>query len=922
MFKGILSRGSEFSGPECRRDPNTGLKYRLITPARKIPVALVKLPAFLLVCGLFLAASVQGQSIDLDQKISLNIKDTTFLYLLETLGNKGSLNFSYIQDQIPTDQRLSFSATDKPIREILDKICLQLGLEYILVEKQIVLKPKKSNTTAETLLTDPSQKHTISGFVKDGGSGELLLFASVWVKELKTGTSTNAFGFYSLTLPEGHYSLEYSYVGFRNRLQTLQLDKSQKLDIDLAYAQEYLETVVIEEKDVANVLETNQMSEVQLKTGALRQMPGFMGEVELIKSLQSVPGIKNHSDGSVFFYARGGNKDQNLILIDDAPVYNPSHLLGFFSSFTPDAIKDVQIYTGDIPLSYGGSLSSLVDIRTKDGNFKQFNVSGSLGIVASKISLEGPIKRDRSSFLVSLRRSQLELLLPRTFKESLDLYFVDFNGKINYKFDEQNRFYFSLYSGKDFYGSIDTRIADFGISWGNTAATARWNHLFNDKLFSNLILNTSIYDYYLYVSVEDNIFWNESISNISLKNEFTYYMDPQNTFKFGFNINGHFFNPGNLNRGEEVIALGIPVIPEKKARQFVTYFSNDHKVSKILSFRYGIRMNIWQNTGPTEVYLFDDQFEVSDTLTPGQGEVYHSHANLEPRFSLKYGVDSTQSVKASYSRTTQFIQLLSNSISPFTTLDVWMPAGPNIRPQTADQIVFGFYRNFPTLEFSIEAYYKHMKQQVDYEDHANLLLNPLLEGELRFGDAESYGIEFLLKKKAGKFNGWISYTLSETIRQIAGVNDDRAFPANYDRPHDLAMFITLNAGERWLLSANWVLASGAPITTPTGFYQYQGVSVPVYAERNNDRLPAFHRLDCSASYRLHKDPDNRYKHHLTFSIYNLYARQNPIAINFNKKLNENNKPVVPLNTLASSGLTPSQIALLGIVPSINYKFRF
>ncbi|MCH8905310.1 MAG: TonB-dependent receptor plug domain-containing protein, partial [Bacteroidetes bacterium] len=664
-----------------------------------------------------------------------------------------------------------------------------------------------------------------------------------------------------------------------------------------------------------DLLDGSQMSTIDLKTSDVNKMQGFLGEVEVIKSLQSIPGIKSFGDGSVFFHVRGGNKDQNLILIDDAPIYNPSHLLGFFSSFTPDAIKDVKIYKADIPLSQGGALSSLIDIRTKDGNMQKYGVYGNIGLIANKLSVEGPFVKDKSSFFFSVRRSHIDFLFGLITEEESNISFYDVNAKVNTKINEKNRIFLSFYSGLDQFGIP-------GISWSNGALTFRWNHLFNDRLFSNTIINTSRYDYFLYLNSQKTEFWQETITNGSFKTNFGFYKDPKNTIRFGLNISQHYFNPGNLTRSG---AADEPAkILQSNARHLVTYISNEKKLNKKVTVRYGLRTNLWSNVGPSTYFLIGSEYEVTDTIIADRYEVFNRYNNPEPRISLRWSIDSVSSVKTSYGRTVQYLQLLSNSVSPFTSLEVWLPSGPNIKPQKADQVALGYYRKFMKAksEFSAEVYYKLMYNQIDYEDHANLLLNPAIEGELRFGTGTAYGLELMMQRRQGRLTGWIAYTLSRAILEIEGINNDQPYPAFYDRPHDLTVYLDFELAERWELFANWIYTTGSAITTPTAFYTFQGTQVPIYDSKHNDRMPDYHRLDFSARWQLNRKKDNNFRHTLTFSIYNVYGRANPISINFNKKEIIFEEFIIPSNVLEGPKYVPTQRSLLGVIPSISYQFEF
>ncbi|MCK4662547.1 MAG: TonB-dependent receptor [Bacteroidales bacterium] len=859
-----------------------------------------------------------SQQINLDKKISITVKDKPLDEVLNEISVLGQINFSYSNEQIHRENKITINATDKTIKEILDEIFSDININYIIVENQIILKPLKDKPGKQK----DDKEYTINGYIKDINDGETLIGATIYIEGTTIGTITNAYGFYSITLPKGNYKIVYSFIGYENIIIPVELIKNQNISIELEFDNSVLNEVIIIASEQENIIEKNQMSEINITPKTLNNLPGFIGEPDLIKSLQSLPGIKLFGDGSTSFYVRGGNLDQNLILIDEAPIYNPAHLLGFFSVFVPDAIKEIKIYKGDIPANYGGKLSSLIDIKTKDGNLKKFSAYGNYGLITGLLSVEGPIIKDKSSFFISARKSHIRWLIQKASGENSDLYFYDFNFKTNFKINNNNRLFLSCYSGKDYFSVPSGNDDSFGISWGNTAGTLRWNHLFSEKLFSNTTLYLSKYDYFLFTSVKNNDYWNSYIANISLKTDFTYYINLQNTLKFGAKFSGHYFNPGNLYIAD-TISQYAPFVFNKQANENVLYCSNKQNINGKLSIRYGIRLLTWRNIGPTKVYIFDEKHNLKDTITPAEEEVFNTYFNIEPRLSIKYSVNNTSSFKASYGTTYQHLHLISNLISPFTSLEVWLPSGPNIKPQKAHQFVLGYFKKFPkkNFDFTIESFYKKMFNQIDYKDHAKMLLNPLIEGELRFGKAYSYGIELILNKSIGRLNGWISYTYSRIFKKIDGVNNNNKYPAFYDRPHDLSLSLTYKTLRRWLFSANWVYTTGAAITTPTGFYYYQGRSVPIYTVKNNDRLPDYHRLDLSATIDLNK-PQKKFKHSLTFSLYNAYARQNPLSINFNKTINSNNEIKIPANFYTNPYLITSKISLIGIMPAIIYKFKF
>jgi hypothetical protein len=863
---------------------------------------------------------------DLTKKITITVHDQPLDEVIKQIGETGKIYFSYNSQTIPTGLKITLQAVDRTIKEVLDEILTKNGIEYFIIEDQVVLKMKNpEDLNHPGKIMPETRRFTISGYIREKSTGEVLIGANVYLKGTSVGTTTNAYGYYSLTVPEGDYLFVFSFIGFQTETRQLSLDGSKSITVDLEKANVEISEVEIIESNKESDLRNNYLSEIKLSPKQLNQLPGFVGDVDVIKALQVIPGIKSFGDGSAFFYVRGGGSDQNLLLIDEAPIYNPSHLFGFVSALAPDAINDVEAYKGDFPANYGDRLSSVIDIKSKDGNMKRFGFSGNIGPYASNLSLEGPIIKDKSSFFISGRKSTLSWLRNiNTALKTFDITFFDINAKLNLKVNNNNRLFLTLYWGEDMLNrNTDVALQTYGISWNNIVGTFRWNHVFSPRLFSNTTVYYSRYNYYLFTSKKLNDFWNSSINHATFKTDFTYFLNPKNTLKSGIEVSYHFSNPGNVTNSDTASQNNAPVVPKYRSMEYVIYVSNEQRIGRKFNLRYGLRLPVWQDIGPTTVYYFNTLHQVSDTLAVGKNSTYATFISPEPRILIQYHFTKALAVKASYSRTTQFIQVLSNSTSPFTSLEVWAPSGPNIQPQKADQYVLGFYTKLfgSKLNFSSEIYYKQFYNHIDYKDHASMLYNPLIEGELRFGKAWSYGIELMLSKPEGKITGWIGYTYARAIIQTPEVNSGKSYPAYYDRPNDFCIYLSYNTYKHWAFSVNWMLISGAAITTPTGFYYYNGYSVPIYGDKNNDRLPVYHRLDLSVTYNINK-PGNRFQHSLVLTLYNAYGRYNPFSVDFNKIMAGDGEFVVPSNLNGSYELVPTTISVAGIIPSVNYIFKF
>jgi hypothetical protein len=872
---------------------------------------------------LLIAASVAFAQ-NMDRKITIKAKNQPLGEVISQISEKGNILFSFNPQSIPVNKKITVVARNISLSKIFEMVFTANGIEYLLSEKQVILKLVKQEIPPKPdLVAKQLSKYTISGTIRDKSTGEVINGANVYDITSRQGTTTNAYGFYSLTLPMGEYRITNSYIGYSPVSQVINLNKNINSTIDLELAAIEMNTVVITSDPDAEAKHLNQAGDIRFSPSVLKQIPGFAGNVDVLKSLQNVPGILTFGDGSSFYYVRGGNNDQNLLLIDEAPIYNPSHLFGFFSALAPDAIKDVMVYKGDFPANYGGRLSSVVDMRAREGNMKRLGFSGNLGPYTTDLTLEGPILKEKSSFLVSSRISNLNWLqFPTDDQRTYKFNFYDINAKLNVRLNDNNRIFLTAFKGNDEfnqYNNLNTNT--FGISWKNIASTLRWNHVFNSRLFSNTTAYISRYNYYLDLSKELNTYWTSSISNATIKTDFSWFFNPKNTIKAGFEINGHKSNPGKMYFTDDEIPASLA---QYQSTEFAVYASNEQQLGQKFFARYGLRISRWSDLGPTSVYFFDGNHNVIDTIKVAKNTVYKSFLNIEPRISLKFALNENSSLHANYNHNVQHLQVLSNSTSPFTSLDVWVPSGPNIAPQKADQFSLGYFSKIFQRQcvFSIEAYYKRLYNQVDYKDHPNMLINQLIEGELRFGDGWSYGMETLLRKNKGKFTGWISYAWSRSMKKIEDVNDGKMFPAAYDRPHNFSITLSYATSKHWSFSSHWMYLTGAPFSSPTGFYYVNGYSVPVYGEKNNDRLPDYHRMDLSVSYALNKPEKKRSQHSLIFTIYNAYGRHNPFSINFNKTQVGNENIVVPANLEGDVDRIITSMSVAGAIPSLNYTFRF
>jgi CarboxypepD_reg-like domain/TonB-dependent Receptor Plug Domain len=767
------------------------------------------------------------------------------------------------------------------------------------------------------------EKYTLSGVVSENSSGETLLNVNVIIPSLQTGTITNEYGFYSITLPEGTYEVYYSTIGFKTVQKSITLTANTTENISLSEDTQQLDEVVIKADVEALNVRKPEMSVNRLTAGTIKKIPVVLGEKDVIKAITLLPGVTNAGEGASGFNVRGGAADQNLILLDEATLYNSSHLFGFFSVFNPDAIKDLTLYKGGIPARYGGRISSVLDIYQKDGNLKQFEANGGIGLVASRVLVEGPIKKDTASFLVGGRSSYAHLFLPLFDNDNI-AYFYDLNTKISYNIDKDNRVFLSGYFGRDVFEIADS----FSNKFGNATINLRWNHLFNDKLFSNLSLIYSDYYYGLELGfVEFN--FDSGIKNFNLRYDFSHYISEKVKLQYGLNGIYYQFNPGEINPTTETSGINPFKLTKKYATENAIYADAEIKVTEKLAIQAGLRLstfarlgqdalNVYENDNPI---LYNSELDIYQKATPidtvsfKRSEVIESFATLEPRVSVALQLNETSSLKASYNRTAQYIHLISNTTSP-TPFDIYAPSGKFIEPQLADQVAFGYFKKFENFSLEAETFYKEVSNRLDYVDDADLIANDAVEQILLKGEARAYGLELLVRKTTGKLQGWIAYTLSKSEQRTPGrtaeeigINEGQWYNTAWDKPHDISITAQYELSQKWSFGANAIYQTGRPSTFPSGQYQYNNITVPVYEARNSSRLSAFHHVDISATWTPKPDNPKRWKSEWVFSVYNIYNRKNAASLSFRENTDIGQNEAV-------------RLSIFGIIPAVTYNFKF
>ncbi|MBX3164082.1 MAG: TonB-dependent receptor [Bacteroidetes bacterium] len=774
------------------------------------------------------------------------------------------------------------------------------------------------------------EKFTISGYIKDAKNGEALTGATILKQGTVMGAAANVYGFYSLTLPKGEHTLVVSFIGYKTFTLSVNLDKNITKKFELSEEGTDLAEVEVTAQADDHNIKSVEMSVAKLDIKQINKIPALLGEVDVIRAIQLLPGVTTMGEGATGFSVRGGNIDQNLILMDEAPVYNSSHLFGFFSIFNPDAVKDVKLIKGGIPAQYGGRVSSILDVRMKEGNMKKMQVNGGIGTIFSRLSIEAPIVKDKASFIIAGRRSYIDALVkPFLNKEKplqnqlkqADYYFYDLTAKLNWRINDKNTVFASGYLGRDVFGFPGL----FGFDNGNMTGTLRWNRVFNQKLFMNATAFYSNYSYKLNFGFNDQSFkWTSNLINYSIKPDFTYFLNSKNTIRFGAQALMYDFLPYDATGGNQGSNFSIKS-DKRYGVEYAVYAGNEQKLLPRLTIEYGLRVSMYTYVGKGKAYTFRDttpntELPLESIKEYKAGEIIKTYINPEPRFAANYVINNVSSIKTSYNRMAQYLQLISNTAAS-TPLDVYTIASNNLKPLVADQVSTGYFRNFKEnmFETSAEVFYKHLQNQLDYIDNANLFINPTVENQLLQGLGRAYGLEIYLKKTKGKFNGWISYTLSRTQRKMRGISNDDWFMSRYDRTHCFNTSLSYDFTKYWSASVNFVYLSGTPSTFPDARIEIQGIAVPYNTTnvRNNYRVTPYHRLDCGVTFNFRKNDYRKYKQHLVLSVYNVYARKNAYSIYFQQMSGTGNDPLLPMQTEAR------RFAVVGtFIPAITYNFNF
>jgi len=777
--------------------------------------------------------------------------------------------------------------------------------------------------TGLNLLGYSQEKYTLSGSIFEAEGQETLIGANILILDLKTGTISNEYGFYSITLNEGTYEVTISTIGYSTIRETIILDRNISRNFTLTDSVEALDEIVIE-TDIETIdIKTPQMSVNSLTASTIKQIPVVFGEADVIKAITLLPGVSSGGEGAAGFNVRGGAVDQNLILLDEATIFNSSHLFGLFSVFNPDAIKNLKLYKGGIPAKYGGRVASVLDIYQKEGNKNKFQANGGVGIVASRLLLEGPLNKGSGSFLLGGRATYAHLFLPLFDIDNI-AYFYDLNTKISYKLNPKNNIYLSGYFGRDVFSISDS----FENTYGNTVVNFRWNHLFSEQLFSNLSLIYSDYYYGLnlnFVGFE----WNSGIQNMNIKYDFKQYINDRYKLEYGLHSTYYSFNPGVISPNGPDSGINRKALTNKFAFENAVYIDVNQQLTERLALSYGVRLSSFLRLGQDQLNVyendkavgFNSDLQLYEKIDPigsesgSQGKVEKSFMNLEPRLALSYQLNDDTSLKASYNRMTQYLHLLSNTSSP-APLDVWTPSGKFIQPQILDQIAVGYFKNYEVYSLEVESFYKTIKNRIDYIDGANLIANNAIEQVLLNGRSRSYGLELLFRKNKGRFKGWFAYTLSKSEQQTEGqnasepgINNGNWYNTPYDKTHDISITSTYDLTEKWRLSANFIFQTGQPTTYPNGQYNYNGLVVPTFEARNSSRLDAYHRFDISGTFTPKPNKQKGWQSEWVFSIYNLYNRKNTQSLNFREnEVTGQNEAV--------------KLSLFGAVGAISYNFKF
>jgi len=769
------------------------------------------------------------------------------------------------------------------------------------------------------------KKYTISGTVKDASTGETLIGVTVINTEGNEGTYTNEYGFYSLTVNDVFCTLEFNYLGYQSQSQRINLNNNSSFNISLQESIESLDAVILNSTSETVALKKAEMSVNKLKIKTIKEIPAVLGEVDILKSITTLPGVTNPGEGQSGFNVRGGAADQNLVLLDGSTIYNTSHLFGFFSVMNPDAIKDLKLFKGGTPAKYGGRISSVLDVYQKEGNKYEFHGNGGIGLITSRLTLEGPVKKEKASFFLSGRRSYADVFLPIVQPDNENTaFFYDLHTKFNWEINEKNKLYLSGYFGKDVFNLSNS----FKNQYGNGTENLRWNHIFNNKLFSNM---SFVYNNYYYGLELDFVgfLWDSGLENFNFNYDFSNHINDNVTVNFGTTNNGYIFNPGKIQPNSDESTITTEQLAKRFAFESALYVDIEHKVNEKIDLRYGLRLSGFARLGEDDVNLYQDTPVVYDENTQVYEaanainqenlpitDIQKTYFNLEPRFSIAYTLNDNNSIKASYQRMAQYIHLISNTQSP-SPLDIWAPSGQHIKPQLSDQIALGYQANIANKYSLIaEAFGKTVANRLDYIDGADLIAQPAIETQVLAGEARAYGLEMMFKKDSGKFNGWISYTLSRSEQKTEGrtdseigINNGEWYATGFDKTHDITLVANYKASPKWKFSTLFTFQTGQPVTYPTGAYVFRELLAVNYDQRNSSRLPAYHRLDFSATYKKQKISNSKFNGEWVFSVYNIYNRQNWASVTFGQN--------------RDTGRNVSErLSIFGIIPSVSYNFKF
>ena len=834
------------------------------------------------------------------KRISIDLNQVSLRDAFSQIAEKGRFYLNYSETVIPTDAKISIHLENERAIDVLKAVLKQTDLDFVVSKGgQIVL--------VKSTFIGSSKKYTLSGFITDAKTGEVLMGTNVYIERYRTGCSSNVYGFYSLTLPAGEYVVRYYFIGYKPEERHVLLDRNIKEDVELTETIIPGRTVTVTAEIPDHNVTSTELGTIQLAPQKVCQVPILLGEQDIFRTIHLLPGVAPAREGDCGFYVRGGNSDQNLVLLDEAPVYNAVHFLGTFSVFNSDAIKNVKLIKGSAPPKYGGRLSSVLDIQMNEGNLKNFHGDGGIGLIFSRLTLQGPIVKDKCSFMISGRRTYVDLIARLISQEARNarFYFYDFNTKINYRLGDKDRLFLSGYFGNDVLGAVEEN-SDEGanLSWGNKTGTCRWNHIYSDRFFSNASVVYSRFKYGMKAGdKEDEIEYTSTVSDLTLKEDFEYFIDPRHTVNFGLQYLYHTYQPARLRIDDDFDMC----IGKRRAHEAALYLSHTWSMMDRWTLDYGVRYFLFSVVGNKD--LFDPE-EMDDAPDDFWNVEFHQnekkvYGGFEPRISANVRLNAASSLKFGFARNYQNVHLLSSSTTG-TPLDVWQPSSSKVRPQRSDQVSVGYFRNFKDnmYEMAIELFYKDMRNQIDFQDGANPVFSSFFESDLAFGKGWAYGAELFVRKQFGRLTGWLGYTLSRSKRKFEDINHGKPFPARIDRPHDFSAVCIYQMNDRWTLSANWVYFSGTPVTIPYGNYSIDGRVVHAYTSRNGYRMPAYHRLDIGVTLKTKRHGS------WNFTLYNAYGRRNVYTILFRENAQN------PAMTEAV------RLSICSFIPSISYNFTF